>query len=204
MKNTLSTLALILSLHSFAQLSGNSEYLESKDLFRTPMTSGQVSYVISGEVTGYATLYFDRNGWRQLLVKEITIEKYGMKTVEKTVQFTDGDQNYIINIKANKGTSSVDDRWSKLAAYKPKDAISEIILQNDGGVKNGDTTILEKSVVIWDFNQSTTIAKWIWKGIELKEFKSLVGLKYEMTATKIEENTSFPEALIPHSAIITQ
>ena len=204
MKNTLTTFALILSLNGFAQLTGNSEALASKDIFRTPMASGKITYVISGEISGAATLYFDRNGWRQLLEKEITIEKYGMKTVEKTVQYMDGDQVYTVNIKANKGTSNTDSRWSKLAAYKPKDDISKILLKDDGGTSNGDTTLLEKPVQIWDFNQGTTIAKWIWKGLELKEFKSLVGLKYEMTASVIEENITFPEDLIPHSVIITQ
>lgn len=204
MKILLSTLTLAVYLNCFAQLTGNSQELAANDIFRTPMSSGKITYIISGEISGLATLYFDRNGWRQLLRKEISIEKYGMKTVETTVQFMDGDYNYVINVKANRGTQKIDNRWSKLAAYKPKDNIARILLEDDGGVYSSDTTLLDRPISMWEFDQATTLSIWVWKGIELKEYRSLVGMKYEMTATEIEENITFPEDLIPHSAIIAE
>ncbi len=129
---------------------------------------------------------------------------YGMSSVEKTVEYIDGDQYYTINLNANKGTNKLDNRWSKLAAYKAKETIADIILQDDGGTKSGDTVLLDQKVSIWDYNSGTTLSKWTWKGLLLKEYKSLVGLKYEMTATTIIENTPFPEDLIPQGVIITR
>jgi hypothetical protein len=102
------------------------------------------------------------------------------------------------------GTNKTDDRWSKLATYKPKDQIAEIILEADGGTKSGDSTVLDLPVSIWNYNSGTTLCKWVWKGLQLKECKSLVGLKYEMTAREIKEEYIFPEDLIPHSILLTR
>lgn len=173
--------------------SGNSKEVDEKGKARIPLRSGKITYSISGNASGTATLHFDRNGWRQILVKEIVIEKYGIKSTEKTIELIDGDYIYRANLDAKTGIKIKETRWSSLASYKERKEIDEIIMQSNSGSTTRDTTIVDHSAVVWEFPKGSTRSQSRWEGVALEEVRSLGSLKYTMTATSFAENIDIPE-----------
>ncbi|MEP0369239.1 MAG: hypothetical protein ABJN36_00295 [Cyclobacteriaceae bacterium] len=187
MKPTTALLALLISCSLFAQNGNSIEILDSgKKKF--PVESGKITYTIDGTASGQATCYFDRYGWRQMLIKEITLEQYGIKSTEKTIVLIDGDKIFSINQSSKKGTKSSDPRWSQLAAYKENSEILSIVLEDDGGTKGKDSTLVGKPVQLWTFSKGLVKSAYVWNGLNLMETKSAGKLAYKMTATDFMES----------------
>jgi hypothetical protein len=186
MKTLITLILTIASFHLLAQ-AGNSLDLLNKGKTKLPLESGKITYNISGDASGEATLYFDRNGWRQVIIKEITFERFGISSTEKTIELTDGDYRFQVNLDSKKGKKITDNRWGKLMGYKEPQEIIEIILEDDGGTFTGDTSLLDYDVAMWTFKKSATPSVWHWNGLNLKETKALGTLTYDMIAISLEE-----------------
>jgi hypothetical protein len=190
---TLPLLLILLSSFTISAQTGNSLVLDQKGKEKLPLKSGKISYSITGGASGSATLYFDRNGWRQMIIRELTFERYGMKSTEKTIEYIDGDLLHKANLDSKKGLKSIDGRWSELITYKPASEIPTIILEDNGGLKKGEAIQLNYPVTIWEFTSGARKSVWEWNGIILKEYKSLGDLSYQMTAETFLENEPIPE-----------
>lgn len=186
MKLFLSITFLLSSAIAHSQ-SGNSEHLVDKGLTRMSLESGRITYHIGGDATGTATLTFDRDGWRQILEKEFTFEKYGITSTIKTTELVDGDYTFTINYDNQKGQKTKDSRWSDLLSYKSLEESVEAMMEDAGGMPQGDTTLLNRPSNIYLFQNGSIKSIWEWQGIPLKELKSLGGLNIIMTATQFEE-----------------
>ncbi|MEO9477847.1 MAG: hypothetical protein ABJG41_20055 [Cyclobacteriaceae bacterium] len=187
MKPITALLALLVSCSLFAQYGNSTEILESgKKKF--PIESGKITYTIDGTASGQATCYFDRYGWRQILIKELTLEQYGIKSTENTIELIDGDKIFSINQNSKKGTKKSDPRWSQLAAYKESSEILSIVLEDDGGIKEKDSTLVGKPVQLWIFEKGLVKSVCVWNGLNLMETKSAGKLVYAMTATDFSES----------------
>lgn len=187
MKPITTLLTLLVSCSLFAQ-NGNSTEILDTGKKKFPIESGKITYTIDGTASGWATCYFDRYGWRQILIKEITLEQYGIKSTEKTIVLIDGDKIFSINQDSKKGTKNSDPRWSKLAAYKENTEIQSIVLEDDGGTKGKDSTLVGKPVQLWTFSKGLVKSAYVWNGINLMETKSAGKLAYKMTATDFVES----------------
>ncbi|WP_258105638.1 hypothetical protein [Marinoscillum sp. MHG1-6] len=192
MKFILALACLILQFPILAQ-NGNSIELDTQLKGKHPLASGKVSFEITGDASGTATLYFDRNGWREVLIKEITIVRFGMTSTEKTIELVDGDFYYQVNLDSKKGSRAKQKAWSQLMGYKDRAYVINAIMEEQGAVRSSDTTHLEYPVTVWEFSKGSTTSIWSWQGITLRQAKSLPGLSYEMVSVKLEENCEIPE-----------
>ncbi|MAE86307.1 MAG: hypothetical protein CMB80_26465 [Flammeovirgaceae bacterium] len=189
----LAPLLLFISSFATAQLDGNSEQINSDTNPKYPLEAGLVTYSISGDGSGTSTLHFDRNGWRVLESRDLTMTRYGISSQERTVELTDGDYTYKANLDANTGSKKYDKNWSRLLNYKTKGETIEAIMTSKGGTLSGQEALLERTCNVWVFNTGTTLEIWEWEGIPLKVKKKLPGISYEVTATSIEVITEIPE-----------
>lgn len=192
MKSLATLFLLFFSLLTSAQ-SGNSLELANSGKPKFPIESGKIVYKITGGASGTATLYIDRNGWRQIFIKEITFERFGMSSTERTIEYIDGNTTYKANLDSKKGLIKVDSRWSNLISYNSPTEISGIILEDDGATPNGDTTMLNHELKIWEYSNGSRKNIWEWKGIIFKEDKSLGDLSYIMTAQSFIKNEAISE-----------
>ncbi|MEQ9303795.1 MAG: hypothetical protein RJQ14_07755 [Marinoscillum sp.] len=198
-------LLLSLSYFSFAQSIGNSEELNQKIKAKYPLSTATVKYNISGDALGTAELHFDRNGWRSVEHKEITIERYGVKSTESTIELTDGDFKYQVNVDAGKGKKTTDKSWSGLLGYRTHPETIAAIMTSKGGQSAGEQLLLDKTCTVWTFSTGATREIWEWNGILLKVIKKLPGLSYEMIAQEILPIESINEELLilPKSLVWT-
>lgn len=189
------SLILLLCTISLSAQTGNSQEINSKGKAKYPLISGKIVYEISGDATGTATRYFDRNGWRELLIKEITFKKYGVTSIEKTMTLIDGDRVFNVNLKNKSGTKSKNHKWSKLSSYKDQEEIVQILNEAKYGKTFKDSTLINYKTQIWEFSKGSTRLKWIWNGISLREEQSLGNFKYIMEAISFDENIAFSDEI---------
>ncbi len=189
---TIVTLLLLVATTT-TQLDGNSSKLHTGSQPKFPISSGSVSYTITGDATGTATLYFDRSGWRTLEYRELILQRFGITSTEKTIDFTDGDYNYKANLNAGRGKKQHDSTWSKLLNYKTRQKSLEAIMEAKGGQLEGTDVLLGKICNIWAFQSGTTQEVWEWGGIPLKIKKKLPGINYELQASSITNQGTIPE-----------
>ncbi len=178
------TLAIISSI---AQLEGNSEKINSSTHAKFPMQQGIIQYQITGGATGSATLAFDRNGWRSIEKRNVTLKRYGIESHENRIEYIDGDYQYFINPDTKKGKQEVNKYWSGLLSYKDFEASMKAIYENESGTLLGMDSILSKPCYKWTFEKGTIKELWIWRGIPLKIIKEVPGLTYEQLATSISD-----------------
>lgn len=184
---------LIICCISLSAQTGNSLEISQKGKSKYPLQSGKITYKITGDGVGTATLFFDRSGWREVLIREVTFNKYGTTSTEKTMTLVDGDQVYIINLGTKKGTKNQNNKWSELSAYKDAKEIDEILNEENTGSILEEQQILNYPVKVWSFSKGSLRSKWSWQGITLREEKSLGKLKYTMEATSVDENSNIAE-----------
>lgn len=191
MKTLLCLFASLLTFWTFSQ-PGNSGELAELGLKKFPIEKGKIEYLISGNATGKATLYFDRYGWRSSLVTEMSLKQFGVESYEHTLEIWDGDYFAKVDLIMKKGTKKKDDRWSQLARYKEASEIPGIFYSNDGGTYVGAEILLERETSKWTFVKGIVQAVNDWNGIALRTSKKLPGLVYEVVATSITEDTPDP------------
>lgn len=184
---------LLACFSSFGQITGNSDKINESTKPKFALKSGIINYEISGDGTGTVTLHFDRNGWRKIEHRHLTIEKYGVTSTEQTVELVDGDYVYKANLDSKKGQKQFDKSWSGLLNYKSKEETISAIMTTKGGTKDSTEVLLDKTCTIWKFDSGTISELWEWEGIPLKVVKRLPGISYEITATSIDELDSIPE-----------
>lgn len=178
------------------QPSGNSESIQLKSKNRYPLDFGTIQYKVEGkDVSGTATTYFDRKGWRSKDVKDLTISRYGLKTVEAKTELIDGDYIYQVNNTNSTGKQSSNNKWSTLLRYKSFDESSKAIYESQGAVLAGADTILNIPCNKWTYTNGTTSAFWEWKGLVLKTHKKMPGLEYTIQAISIDSTTVLKESI---------
>lgn len=183
-------------LYSSEQPTGNSETIRQKSKNRFPGEFGTVQYEISGkDVSGSATLYFDRAGWRSKKVREVTISRYGLKNQEIKTDFTDGDFNYQINNNNNTGKKSSSNKWSSLLRYKGFEESSQAIYESQGAKFDQYDTILNIPCRKWTYTTGTTSAFWEWRGLVLKTQKKMPGLEYSIQAISLDTTKAINQSV---------
>lgn len=193
MKSLSLTLGL-LGLLSLQQ-SGNSLEINSRTAVRFPLESARITYTISGDASGTATLLFDRNGWRAIEHRTVTLKRYGLENTEQTVELTDGDYTFSANLGTLKGRQQRDNKWSALRAYRETDEVVSALMTGQGGVlTNQGDTILGKPCRVWAFAKGTTASISEWSGIPLKIVKRLPSVNYVIAATTIDTSVVTSDA----------
>lgn len=185
----------LIHFQAHAQLEGNSESIDQSTKPRYPYPSAMVKYEVTGDASGEATLAFDRNGWRSLESRSVTIKRYGLESTEKRIELIDGDFQYAFDPNAAKGTRTKDQKWSSLLKYKDHPEALEAIMVSMGAVRVGVDTLLGRPCNRWDFEKGTISSIWEWNGIPIKISKKLPGLKYDQQAISISMDTEVPPAL---------
>lgn len=188
-------LIFLLATSSFAQIEGNSQKINQNNKPKYVLENATINYVISGDGTGDAVLHFDRNGWRSIESRNLTISRYGVTSTERTIELIDGDYIYKANIDSKKGKKSMDKSWSGLLNYKSKEETLAAIMQSRGATKSGEESLLDKTCTVWQFESGTISELWEWEGVPLKIVKKLPGITYEITAQSIEELKEMPQNL---------
>ncbi len=183
---------MVVSLWPGGQIEGNSEKINSASNPKFPITSGSVTYSISGDGTGSSILYFDRNGWSTIEHRELILNRYGITSSEKVIELVDGDYHYKANLDAGTGKKGYDKSWSGLLGYKSKAETIEAIMTTKGGQLKGTEVVIDKICHVWVFAKGPIKEIWEWEGIPLKIKKEIPGIHYELTATEITENIEFP------------
>lgn len=183
------SLSLILALLglSVLQQSGNSLEINDRTAARFPLESARITYTITGDAIGTATLLFDRNGWRAIELRTVTLKRYGLENTEQTVELTDGDYTFTANLNTMKGRQKRDNKWSALRSYRETDEVVSALMTGQGGVlTDAGDTILGKPCRIWTFAKGTTASISEWSGIPLKIVKRLPSVNYVIAATAID------------------
>lgn len=192
-KNPLFCLLFSFPLLLCGQSTGNSDRLAEKLEGWFPLASGIVTYTLTGEASGKVTLYFDRNGWRMAEIKTLEYTRYGLTSSENTLDLTDGDYRYRVNIAEQKGEKSTDKTRSSLMGYKSRAEALIGWMASESGTLQRTDSLLGKPCQVWGFAKGTTQEMWTWEGLPLKVVKRLPGLSYELTAVAIQENVPIPE-----------
>lgn len=184
-------------LFIFSQLlsQGNSLELFEKNLRKYPIEKGVIQYIITGNANGKATLYFDRYGWRSVVVTEMTLKQFGVESKEQSKEYWDGDYWYKVDQLSNKGFQKKDDRWSQLIRYKESSEVPGILYSTDGGTNAGPEIVLERETTKWMFSKGIVQSVNDWNGIPLKTIKKLPGLMYEITVMAIDQPGSVQESM---------
>ncbi|MDH5610606.1 MAG: hypothetical protein OEY56_14095 [Cyclobacteriaceae bacterium] len=179
---------LLLLLFSFPLLSqdGNADKLYEEGLRRYAATTGTVSYQITGDASGTVHYQFALAGWLEATVWDIEYELYGIKNRENRLEYRDGDTAYTINLTTLKGSRSDAVRESELIRYKSAEETREAIYRSQGGTKTGTTVLLDKEVVIWEFENTSLITIWEWNGLILKARRKIGKATYEYTAISLD------------------
>lgn len=162
--------------------------LIDKNLKISPTENCTISYEISGDAQGKAFRYVTSWGWKERYEMEMVYSLFGLETTETKLTLRDGLKVYKINPSKNEGRVTSDQTIRDLLAYKSLEETIEAVFINMGGTKKGTDTLLGKEVNIWKFDKGATKEVWEWKGIVLKEVKSLQDLNYVITASDIHYN----------------
>lgn len=176
----------VIPFWSGAQITGNSQEINSREKAKYPFVSATITYAVTGDASGTSILYFDRNGWRSAFTKEISFNRYGIQSTERTVELIDGDYLFTVNMESGKGKKSTNKNWSSLISYKDNTSIISAIIEDQGGKLDRLDTLLGKPCRVWVFENHTTSDLWEYQGIPLKINKKLPGYSYSLEASSIE------------------
>lgn len=150
--NHLALLFLFSAFTSSAQ-HVNSREINEKVSGKYPYSGGIVQYTITGEASGNSTLSFDRNGWRSLENRTLKLKRYGIESVDNTLELKDGDKSYWVNSSTLKGKKTADNRQSSLMAYKTNEEVVAILMSSMGGRLSGTDTLLDRACSVWEFEK---------------------------------------------------
>lgn len=194
MKTLLHLSLLGLALNCWSQ-TGNSLELSEKLAARYPLEAGIITYVIQDGATGEASLSFDRNGWRSIEKKSVTIQRYGVTSTTSKAVITDGNMVYSINGNERTGEQTVDYQWSQLLGYKDLDQAKMAIYQQRGGKLVGLDTLLGKPCNIWQFESGAITEIWEWNALPLAITRKVPGVSYRMVASAIKPMEAIDETV---------
>lgn len=179
----------------------------SFDMKKYQIKSGIVEYTISGIQSGKQTLYFDNWGLLSAEYTQATTTFMGMTVPSNTLNLTDKEWTYNIDLDKKEGTKiankELEDLMKSLQGKDLED-IGRKMLEQLNARKIGNETFLGRNCEVWEI-QKLSSKVWIYKYVPLKTISNLVGT-ITIEATKFEENASIPadKLKIPSNIKITE
>ncbi|MEZ4887029.1 MAG: hypothetical protein R3E32_20025 [Chitinophagales bacterium] len=163
---------------------------------RYEVKSGIVEYETTGTMnSGKETLYFDDYGRKEAKYTQTTVTVPGMNMKQTSNQLTimDGDWIYSIDLDKKTGFKMKPEMLEKMAKNKGNDLgkVGKEMLEQMGGKKVGEETVLGKNCEIWEMSSFGTKI-WIWNNLSLKNETNMMGMEIKQLATKVETNVSIP------------
>lgn len=182
-------------------------YSYAIDMKKYQIKSGIVEYKITGSQQGTQTLYFDNWGLLTAEFMDITTKMMGMTMKSSTLNLTDKDWTYNINLDEKNGTKISNKELQELLNSTNKKDLEELgrkMMEKMGGRKLGNETFMGRDCEVWEISKLNTKV-WLYKYIPLKTISNIVG-EIVIEATKIEENVSVPaeKFLVPEGIKITE
>lgn len=143
-----------------------------------------VEYTVSGQgQEGIEILYFDYWGAREAKyeIKKINVGPITQE-IDK-VTYLDGDMQYTHDRKDGTATKMQN---AELKLYEGKDLVEvgEQMMKQMGGVKIKSEEFLGKMCDVWE-NKRLGMTIWVWEGITLKTITNMMGMNFNIIATKI-------------------
>lgn len=181
----LTILIAIIPLLCYSQAQ-DAEKLRSQNFKKYAITSGQITYEITGDAEGQEMMTFDNFGWTSLRQQEMTFELYGITSTQTVYEITDGDMVYRLNPNDSTYMARIDLKWSQQASYKNPNEVSEAILFSMGGTQQADSILNEKTCQVWTFEGKAIKELWIWKGLVMKRKAKLGDRNIVTVATNID------------------
>lgn len=184
MKNIIIIIVLIL---------GISYTSDALDLKKYQLKSGIVEYKITGSQTGSQTLYFDKWGMLSAEFTKSEMKFMGFTTSSNTLNLTDLEWTYSINLDEKKGTKTANKDLMEMMGNMNQKEAEEYglkVMEQLGGRKLGDEMFFGKMCEVYEIEKLGSKV-WSYKWIPLKmEIKLIGNVVYE--AIKFEENVSVP------------
>jgi hypothetical protein len=172
----------LVSINLFSQGQGANEMILS-GLKKYPFESGRLVYEISGGATGTEEFVFDAYGWRSFRAQKMDITLYDISETRSLYEVTDGENIFRLDVSDSTYMLRVDTKWTdELERFEDPERASASILFELGGNKVGDTTLLDKSCDIWQFNGEVLKELWLWKGLVFKRKVVIGDVEVLMTA----------------------
>ena len=165
---------------------GNYTALVGKDLKRSAVKSGMITYELSGDVDGTEIYYFDEWGWLEKTIRNYTYSKYGISSEEKRVELRNGDFLFRGNFKTGKGSMRKKELESSMLRYKSREEVYRTILESRNGIIIGEEYVLERLCTVWEFPRGLIQRLWIYDGFILKREQRIATLNVISTAIGIE------------------
>lgn len=177
------------------------------DMKKYQIKSGIVEYKITGTQQGTQTLYFDNWGLLTAEFMEVTTKMMGITMRSSTLNLTDKDWTYNINLDDKTGTKISNKELQELMNSTNKKDLEELgrkMLEKLGGRKLNNETFMGRDCEVWEISKLNTKV-WLYKYISLKSISNIVG-EIVIEATKIDENASVPaeKFIIPKDIKITK
>ncbi|MEM7372940.1 MAG: hypothetical protein AAF587_30240 [Bacteroidota bacterium] len=174
---------------------------------RFEVEQGIITYTLSGSLQrGSRIIYFDRWGLRQAIYDKAITNVFGLKKKVTSIQFLDGEQQYVYNKRRKTYRSTRQAVFAQLLTEKEETENTqaqkgvEAFLIGMGGTKMGKETVMGKPCEIWKMTLGGT--HYVWKGMSLRTSSSLFGIETEWQVSKIELNEKVPDRklLLPKKA----
>ncbi len=179
----------------------------SIDMKKYQIKSGIVEYKITGKQQGTQTLYFDNWGLLSSEYQEATTSMMGMTVKSYTLNITDKEWTYNINLDEKTGTKvsnkDIKDLMNSLDK-KDMDELGRKMMERLGGKKIGNETFLGKNCEVWELTKLKSKV-WVYKYIPLKTIMNIIG-EVTIEAVKIEDNASVAadKFVVPKGIKITE
>jgi len=185
----IATLSLVFTLSA----QDKTKKVSDKHFKKYPIEKGYVTYSITGDATGDAIRTFIDFGNKDCFVSNIEIVKYGTVDRTNTTVLSLGDYSYSMKNDAVEGKKMRDSRLGDLLKYKTTRESIDAVMTADGGMKAGTKEILAKKCTKWVFEKGITREIYEWNGLILQVVKELPGIKYQIVANKIFENSEISD-----------
>jgi len=170
--------------------------------------SGYIEYKYTGDQTGSETLYFDDHG--MTLAKHTNAylkSDEGNRSIQK-LDLIKGGHQYLIDLKTNSGTRTVDPTIKGLEEGEVHDLtkLAEENFLKLGAEKIGTDKVAGKECTVWELS-NLYLKVWIWEGFVLRTTtKEPDGGEINMYAWDVQMNAPVPEdkLRVPPGANITE
>lgn len=179
----------------------------SIDMKKYQIKSGIVEYKISGSQQGTHILYFDNWGLLSSELQEVTTNIMGMSVKSSTLNISDKEWTYSINLDEKTGTKiSNKDIQDLLNSIDKKDMeeLGRKMMERLGGKKIGNETFLNRNCEVWEISKLKSKI-WVYKFIPLKTIMNVLG-EVTIEAINIQENVpvSADKFVVPKGIKITE
>ena len=183
-------LVIPIILLSFCQNDGgqkqNSEagLISSNSGSAFPSEEGKIVYDLTGNLVGTEVWYWAAWGKKQRKESTTVMEMMGIRQENSSVTVILEDKVYSLDTKKKTATLINTEMGNAFAqsGYTTDDAMEQF-----GGAKKGEKTLLGKTCQVWLMEQLMT-ETWIWKGLPLKTSVDMGVVKNDVTATSVELN----------------